>query len=93
MASTLPVRWTPRALNDLEDIRDYIAVDRPLAAERMKRRLVEVSDRLTHLPARGRAVGVSRELLVVRPYVIRYRITVEAVVILGVRRSQRRPVG
>ena len=93
MASTLPVRWTPRALSDLDGIRDYIAADRPLAAERMKRRLVEVSDRLTHFPARGRAVGASRELVVVRPYVIRYRITAEAVVILGVRHSRRRPPG
>ena len=90
MAKALPVRWTPRAVGDLDAIHEHIANDRPMVAKRMKARLVEAADSLGLFPERGREAGASRELVVVNPYVIRYRIRPEAVVILRVKHGAQR---
>jgi addiction module RelE/StbE family toxin len=91
MTSPRPVRWTSRALDDLELIHAQISQERPLTAERVKRRLEEAAEGLSDFPEAGRAVGATRLLVTVRPYVIRYRVRPEAVVILGVRHGARRP--
>ena len=47
---------------------------------------------LTDQPTRGRqARGRLRELTIVSPYIIRYRVDAEEVVILRVRHGARRP--
>jgi plasmid stabilization system protein ParE len=91
MTSPRPVLWTARALDDLDLIHAQIAAERPMVAERMKRRLVEAADMLESFPEVGRAQGDTRILVTVRPYVMRYRVNPEAVVILGVRHGARRP--
>jgi plasmid stabilization system protein ParE len=46
---------------------------------------------LASFPNAGRSEGEIRVLVTVRPYVIRYIVRPEAVVILGVRHGARRP--
>jgi toxin ParE1/3/4 len=51
-----------------------------------------VAESLTEFPDRGRDAGEGmREMTVVRPYVIRYRVAEDAVFILRIRHSARMP--
>jgi toxin ParE1/3/4 len=82
--------WTEEAVAHLEAIVAYIAAFNPAAAERLGGRLIEVSDSLAHFPDRGRSVGAGRrELTIVWPYVLRYRVDAERVVILRIRHGAR----
>jgi len=84
---------TRSAIADLRGIREYIRQFNPDAAARVAAALVAAVDRLRNLPDRGRGIGSSRrELLAVWPYVIRYRIDGEVVVVLRVRHGKRRPI-
>ena len=89
MAIVLPVIWTPKAQRDLLAIRDRIAADRPGAAERFTQRLEAAGNRVSNFPEAGRAEGASRVLVTMQPYVIRYRVRPEGVVIIGVRHGRR----
>lgn len=87
------VVWTEPALRDLVSIRDYIGEFNPLAAMRMLLRLKNAGDSLTEFPDRGRAYHRRwRELTLIRPYVIRYRVTEDVVFILRIRHGARQPV-
>ena len=89
----MPVVFSPEALADLTEIRDYIGDRSPLAASRIAIQLIAACDRLEHLPKRGRPglVAGTRELPTIWPYVIVYRITLDAVEIVRVwHRSQDR---
>lgn len=84
--------WTNSALADLQGIRDYIAQFNPTAARHMAARLIAAGNSLATLSERGRpAAQDNRELVAVWPYVIRYRIVGDEVVILRVRHGKRRP--
>jgi toxin ParE1/3/4 len=87
------VVWTAHALANLRAIRIYIAQFNPRAAAELAARLIAAGNSLEHFPHRGRSVRgtTMRELLTVAPYVIRYRIAGEDVLILRVRHSARRP--
>lgn len=86
------VIWAFQALLDLEDIRAYVARDRPVAAERLAERLRAAAAALDRHPARGRLIGQGRrELTHVRPYLMRYRVEDDRVTILEVRHSARSP--
>jgi plasmid stabilization system protein ParE len=79
-----------RATRELETIRAYISEVNPHAAQRLTLRLLEAADRLSEFPDRFRASGSARELVVVRPYVIRYRVRADHVLILRVRHGAQR---
>jgi len=87
----MKVRYSPRAIEDLESIRRYITKDNPNAAwvvASFIRRSIAI---LEEWPYRGRATELEdvRRLVVVNyPYVVYYRIG-EAVVILTVMHSAR----
>ena len=84
--------WSPLAVDDLRSIRDYIGQFNPSAAARLAARLIATAESLRDYSERGRkARGKQRELVVVWPYIIRYRIEDERVVILRVRHGARRP--
>lgn len=86
------VVWTPPALRDLEAIETYIAQFSPLAAQRMASRLRSAAQDLEQHAERGRSFrGGRRELVVIRPYLIRYRVDGDTVVILQIRHGARRP--
>lgn len=87
------VVWTEPALRHLEAIRAYIAQFNPRAALDVAGSLKALGDSLTQFPYRGRPVRGTgmRELISTYPYIIRYFVDGETVVILRVRHSSRRP--
>jgi addiction module RelE/StbE family toxin len=83
--------WSPSAVEDLRNIRDYIEQFNPSAASGFAARLVAAAESLADFSERGRPVsGKRRELLVVWPYIIRYRVEAEHIIILRVRHGARR---
>lgn len=86
------VVWTDRALANIAAIVTYIVSQHsPLAAQRLGQRLLATGDSLETESDRGRPIGKGRrELTVVAPYLIRYRVTGARVVILEVRHGARR---
>jgi plasmid stabilization system protein ParE len=84
--------WSGEARANLLGIRAYIGQFSPLAAQRFSARLVRAAENLALQPNIGRSVGAgSRELVTIAPYIIRYRVTDDAVVILRIRHGARRP--
>lgn len=82
--------WTEEAVEHLEAIVTYVSVYDSAAAERLARRLVELADSLSEFPNRGRDAGQGkREMTIVWPYVLRYRVDGESVFILRVRHGAR----
>jgi toxin ParE1/3/4 len=92
-ATVTRVVWTFSALTDLECIRRYIANFNPYAARDMADRIIEAGNSLATFPYRGRRVPGTqlRESAICHPYIIRYRIDADRVVILRVRHGARRP--
>jgi toxin ParE1/3/4 len=87
------VIWSPAALNDIGRAYDYIVDFNPRAAAELTRQLKEAGDTLAKFPERGRPIaGERRELLVIWPYSIRYRITGQQAQILRVRHGAQKPV-
>lgn len=80
------VSFTSEALSDLAAIRDYIGQDSPSAASRIAVQLVAACDALEHLPQRGRPgrVEQTRELTLIWPYVIVYRVKEDEVQIVRI---------
>lgn len=86
------VIWTAQALRNLRAIRTYVAMRRPIAAERLGARLIAAGQALDIQPHRGRPIGGGRrELTSVHPYLIRYRVTAKGVEILEVLHGARKP--
>ena len=87
------VKWTPAALSDVARIYDYIAAMNPRAASDLAAQLGAAVHGLADLPERGRPInGRRRELIIIWPYVIRYRIKGRQVEILRVRHGSRKPL-
>jgi len=88
----LIVVWTEAALRQLAEIFDYWDALNPTAAGEIYDRLLEAGNKLARMPHRGRGVSDNRyrELVVIRPYAIRYRADETAVYILRVRHTSRR---
>jgi toxin ParE1/3/4 len=86
---------TQAALNDLEEIVDYISRDDPRAAQRVATDLLNRAESLSEMPRRGKTMrarpGVRR--LVRSPYLIVYRIdeTARAVNVLRFWHGARNP--
>ena len=82
--------WTDEAVAHLEAIVTYIDAFNPPAARRLGERLIAVADSLAEFPDRGREVGRGlREMTTVSPYILRYRVEAERVIILRVRHGAR----
>jgi toxin ParE1/3/4 len=81
------LRWTRRALGDLERLADRIASDdKPLAARAFATALAEKVARLERFPLLGRtgAYGDTRELIMHRNYLVTYRLSADEVQVLQV---------
>lgn len=82
--------WTDEAIDHLEAIMAYVMAFNPQAAERLGERLIAVADSLAEYPDRGRDAGEGRrEMTTVWPYVLRYRVEGDAVIILRIRHGAR----
>jgi addiction module RelE/StbE family toxin len=87
------VIWTRAAQKDVLRQREYIGQFNPLAAQRLAMKLVATGEALSGSANRGRPLkNGMRELTVVWPYIIRYRVEEDAVIILRVRHGARRPL-
>lgn len=85
--------WSRAALNDLIELRAYIANDRPRAAAGVAQRILHAVNHLEQYPSLGRSGRVegTRELVVSNtPYLVAYRIQEETVVLLRVLHGARK---
>lgn len=73
----LEILWSPLARARLQEIRAYVAIDKPDAAERLATRIIALVEALKNHPHLGR-VGSEpgiRELVVGgTPYIVLYRV-------------------
>ncbi|CAH0226655.1 MULTISPECIES: type II toxin-antitoxin system RelE/ParE family toxin [unclassified Pseudomonas] len=85
--------WTNPALEQLDDLAQYIALDKPDAARTLVRKVVEAVGRLAEFPLSGRIPGelpdsVYREI-VVPPCRVFYRVSNTTVFIIHIMREER----
>lgn len=82
----MKVRWTHRALADLQRIGDHIAADNPNAAQRLIASVRRQVGQLAGFPLLGRigAYQDTRELVVHRNYLVTYRLRGHEVQVLQV---------
>jgi len=86
------LRWLNLALDDLDEIAEYISRDNPDAARRVVKRLWKAAQDLTGQPEMGRPGRVygTRELVVVNtPFVVPYRVVGSEIQILRVLHGAR----
>ena len=85
--------WTEPALHDLDEIADYISLDKPVAAKRFVQRVFERIEQLANQPKSGsmppELKGTQYRQLVIPPVRIFYRVQNEAVYIVYVMRGER----
>jgi toxin ParE1/3/4 len=81
---SVEIVWSPLARARLQEIRAYVALENPQAAEKLATRIVAMVEALREHPYLGRAgaePGI-RELVIGRtPYIILYRVRSQRVVI------------
>ena len=85
--------WSPRALRHMDEIRRFVARDRPAAATAIAARIQKSVESLTALPGRGRPGRVpgTRELVVPRTrYIVPYSVHGDTIEVLAVLHSARR---
>ena len=88
----LTVRFDPRALSDLREIRAYLIERSPAGADRVRSHLMETVERLADFPFLGRATdeaGVRVLSLTRYPYLVFYSVVSGEVVILHIRHGAR----
>ncbi len=86
--------WTEPALLDLNEIAEYIALDKPGAASHLVQKVFSKTERLEQFPESGRKPPELKKSrykeIIVDPCRIFYRIEKEKVYILYVMRSERK---
>jgi plasmid stabilization system protein ParE len=84
--------WTEEAVANLDAIANYISAFNPAAAERLAGRLIALADSLAQFPERGHEAGEGRrEISLVWPYILRYRVEQHRVLVLRIRHGAQRP--
>ena len=85
--------WTESALQDLDQIADYISLDKPTAANRFVQRVFDQVEQLASLPKSGSIPnelnGTPYRQLVIPPVRIFYREQDDAVFIIYIMRGER----
>ena len=73
----LEIVWSPLVRAPLQEIRAYVAKDKPDAAERLATRIVAVVEALRNYPHLGRAgadPGIRELVIGSTPYIVLYRV-------------------
>lgn len=89
----MELRWTPRALADLDEAHAFIKRDKELAAEEVADRILDAVEFLLRHPNLGRAgrVGGTRELVVSgSPFIVVYRVHLDEIQVLRLIHHARR---
>jgi toxin ParE1/3/4 len=85
--------WTESALDDVDGVAEYIALDKPAAARAPVERVFRRVDRLARFPKSGKRpaelLGTPYREVVVPPCRIFYRVEGQTVFILYVMRAER----
>ena len=90
----MKVIWVAAALDDLTNIREYIAVDDPQAARKLLGRILDIVE--THLAATphvgrpGRVDGTRELVIPGTPFIVPYRVKDRTIQILRVYHSARK---
>ena len=87
------IEWDPRALRDLEDIRAFIAADKPDAAARVAEKIKTSVRRLSEFPLLGRQTQEPNiRILSVpgTPYLVYYHMIPNRVEVIAVFHGARR---
>src|SRR5205823_1481330 len=90
----MEIKWLGRALRDLADQIEFIAVDNPRAASRASDTIHRAVARLADFPQLGRAgrVPTTRELVVAGTrWIVVYRVTASIEILRVLHSSQRWP--
>ncbi len=86
--------WTEPALQDLNEIAEYIALDKISAAKKLIKKIFTSTERLEQFPKSGRKLPELNDScyleIIVNPCRILYRIEKENIYILYVMRSERK---
>ncbi|CAK11651.1 MULTISPECIES: type II toxin-antitoxin system RelE/ParE family toxin [Rhizobium] len=93
-AQPLILRYTPKALAELDEILGYIAERSPQGARNVQARIQAITTLLVQHPYSGQLTsesGLRRIVTPPYPYLIFYEVTAEDVVIIGVRHAAREP--
>jgi toxin ParE1/3/4 len=87
----MEIRWTRKALENLDQIAAYIAQDNPVRAASFIGEIKEKTQLLIQFPAIGRPgrVAGTRELVVHENYVLPYRVKADMIQILRVHHVAR----
>ena len=87
------IKWTEPALNDLIEIAEYIALDKPAAAKKLVRNVFKSIKRLKDFPESGKKPSelpkTNYREVIVGPCRIFYRVEGKKVFILYVMRGER----
>ena len=92
----MKLRFTRRAVRQIEEIIDVIALELPQGARRVRERMQSITTLLIEHPHIGQqtdVAGVRRMLVSPYPYLIFYRVTEDAVIVQRVRHAARDPSG
>lgn len=88
------IKWTDPALNGLNEIAEYIALDKPSAARKLVKEVFESTKRLKKFPESGRRPPELQDTnyreIIVGPCRVFYRVEKNRVYILYVMRSERK---
>jgi len=89
----LEIIWSPLALASLQEIRAFVALDKPDAAERLATRIVSLVEALRIHPYLGRVgpePGIRELILGGTPYSIHYRVRTNRVIIATISHGSQR---
>lgn len=89
----MKLRWTPRAIADLEEISDYLVAVRPESWDHLLVRVEHIADLLLNFPLMGKSglVSGTREFaLAGTPYILAFQLKGDAAVIVSVRDGRMR---
>lgn len=83
--------WTPEAIQDRDEIYEYIEADNPAAALALDELLAEKASRLVEHPGLGRSgrIANTRELVAHRNYILIYDLVSDVVRVLRVLHTAR----
>jgi plasmid stabilization system protein ParE len=88
------LRYTPRALAELDEVLTYIGAHSPRGASRVQARIQAIANLLAEYPGAGQTTSNPRLRRIVTtpyPYLLFYEATEEEVIVIGVRHGARDP--